>query len=109
MSRAVQCLLLAAAVLLASAAIPEFSRQSVTRAQSGVAGLKDRLEKGLKARRPVEFQFIAKVVAAVEAGKLPEEVVDKIFFWARKKNPVRPFQHFQFALVKEAKQFGVLL
>ena len=47
--------------------------------------LKERLEKGLKARRPTEFEFIARVVELVEQKTLPLSLVDGTFLWARRK------------------------
>lgn len=72
------------------------------------ARLKERLEKGLKARRPEEFAFVAKVVRLVEMGTLPEAVVDGTFFWARSKRRY-PFQYFQHALTIRAQRQGIRL
>ena len=54
-------------------------------AQQTVTDLKDTLEKGLRARRPAEFDFIAKVVDFVDDGKLPRSLVMSTFLWARQK------------------------
>ena len=70
------------------------------------ADLKDRLEKGLKARRPEEFKFIDRVVALVEKDKLPLSMVDGTFHWARRKAKHR-FQYFEAGLRKQAKKIGV--
>ncbi|HEY5311237.1 MAG TPA: hypothetical protein VIK18_01915, partial [Pirellulales bacterium] len=59
--------------------------------------LQGQLEKGLKARRPVEFAYIAQIVELVEDGDLPRDLVDSTFGWARKKRTKR-LQYFQFAL-----------
>jgi hypothetical protein len=76
----------------------------------GVANLdlKTQLEKGLRARRPVEFAYIAQIVALVESGDLPESLVTSTFVWARKK-PTRRLQYFQFALQTRAKKLHVQL
>jgi len=66
--------------------------------------LKDVLEKGLKARRPVEFEFIGTVVQMVDAGQLPQTLVQSTFLWARKKRVKYPFQYFEFALRQRAKE-----
>jgi len=65
--------------------------------------LKDLLEKGLKARRPVEFEFIGTVVQLVDGGQLPQTMVQSTFLWARKKRVRYPFQYFEFALRQRAK------
>lgn len=74
----------------------------------GVTGLdlKTQLEKGLKARRPVEFEYIAQIIALVEAGDLPRPLVVSTFGWARKKQN-RQLQYFQFALQARAKVLKV--
>ncbi len=70
--------------------------------------LKEQLEKGLRARRPVEFEFVARVVAAVESGELPIKLVNISYDWALRQ-PRYPFQYFQFAITKLAKKQGVEL
>lgn len=68
--------------------------------------LKDELEAGLKARRPQEFQFIAKVVDMVDQKQLPLEMVRGTFIWARKKKPY-PYPFFERALIQRAAKIGV--
>ncbi len=70
--------------------------------------LKTQLEKGLKARRPVEFAYIAQIVKLVEDGDLPRSLVTSTFGWARKKQN-RQLQYFQFALQARAKHLDVRL
>jgi hypothetical protein len=74
----------------------------------GEATLKDVLEKVLRARRPEEFAFIARVVLLVDQQVLPLEMVQGTFNWARKK-PRHPFQYFEQALRVRAKEIGVEL
>ncbi len=75
------------------------------------ANLKDQLEKGLKARRPEEFAFLAKVVSRVANDTLPRSLVDSTFLWARKKGTgrIRPYQYFESGLKLRAKRIGVNL
>jgi len=68
--------------------------------------LKDQLEKGLQARRPQEFAFIAHVVSRVEEGSLPRSLVDSTFLWARSKRPY-PFPYFERGLKVRAKKAGI--
>ena len=75
----------------------------------GGPDLKVTLEKGLKARRPVEFQFVAQVVAKVEDGTLPRSLVNSTFLWARNNKQPYPFPYFQQALKVRAKKVGVAL
>ena len=63
-----------------------------------IAELQDQLESGLKARRPVEFAFIARVVARVEDQQLTTGEVKSVFQWARRKNKHSPFPYFERAM-----------
>jgi hypothetical protein len=76
----------------------------------GVVGLdlKTQLEKGLLVRRPVDFAYIAQIVALVEDGKLPRQLVTSTFVWA-KNMPTRQLQYFQFALQARSRKLGVEL
>lgn len=76
--------------------------------RDGVANLKEQLESELKARRPQEFAFIARVVAMVQIGELPFDLVQSSFMWARKKRPY-PFPYFERALRIQAQQRGIRL
>lgn len=70
--------------------------------------LRTQLEKGLLARRDVEFKYIGRVVAAVESGKLPRSVVDSTFLYARRR-PFQKFQYFERALEIRAKKLGITI
>ena len=71
--------------------------------------LEDRLSKGLRARLPSEFEFIKKVVVLVNQGVLPEKMVDKTFFWARRRQQIYPFPYFRTALLLQAQRIGLEL
>lgn len=75
---------------------------------SQIANLKDQLTFGLRARLPREHAFIKLVVAKVEAGDLPLELVISTFHWARHKQPY-PFPYFEQALRLRAARYGILL
>jgi hypothetical protein len=64
------------------------------------------LEAGLKARRPEEFRFIARVVRMVERKQLPRDIVESTFHWSRRQHP-RPFPYFQRGLRVRAERIGV--
>jgi len=74
----------------------------------GVAGLnlKTQLEKGLKARRPVEFEYIRQIVDLVEEGELPYHLVITTFGWAQMK-PNRQLQWFQLALAARTRNLDI--
>lgn len=77
------------------------------RGSGRVASLSDQLKSGLKARREVEFKFIADVVKLVETGKLPVKLVIETMPYARKKPTRHPLQYFQRALALRAARLGV--
>ncbi len=68
--------------------------------------LKVQLEKGLRAMRPQEFDFLAKVERQVADGKLPVDLVNSAFLWARGKPKYR-VQYFEKALRQLAKRAKV--
>jgi hypothetical protein len=73
-----------------------------------VAGLRDQLAAGLRARLPSEFTFIAIVVDKVESNELPLDLVISTFQWARRKQPY-PFPYFEHALRLRAASRGIRL
>jgi len=100
---------------VAAASVAEFpEREAAESAALGpefaqTADLKDTLEKGLRARRPEEFHYIALVVEKVEQGKLPLDLVIGTFQWARQraKHKNYPFPYFVRALRERAKKLGL--
>lgn len=102
-----------AVVLVAVAMLAEVSlnRAADKQAPIGAGGIpsnltyREQLEKGLRARRPVEFEYLRQVVKLVDDGKLPRTLVDTTFVWARKQH--RPLQHFQFALKARADDMNL--
>jgi hypothetical protein len=78
-----------------------------TKATPGGPDLKETLEKGLKARRPNEFQFIAHVVTHVEEGRIPLSLVNSTFLWSRRQQAHFPFPYFERGLRERAKRAGI--
>jgi hypothetical protein len=103
-------LLCAAMLVLAASNNRPIRAQSPALTGGGVSDLdlQSQLEKGLKARRPVEFAYIHQIVGLVESGKLPRSLVTSTFGRARQK-PDRRLQYFQFALQARTKGLGVKL
>ncbi len=99
-----------AAVLASATANSPLWAQSPAVTGGGVSNLdlQSQLEKGLKARRPVEFAYIRQIVVLVESGKLPRSLVVSTFGRARQK-PDRRLQYFQFALQARTKGLGIRL
>jgi hypothetical protein len=56
-----------------------------------------------------EDGFIDGVVAKVDMGALPAELVDSTFQWARKKNTKYKFQYFKQGLIVRAAKIGIQL
>jgi hypothetical protein len=79
-------------------------------------GLYDMLRVGLKAKTEADFKYIAQVVKLVDEGKLPRDMVDSSFLYARyryRTHPgsfkLRPMVYFQPSLTARAKKIGVIL
>ncbi len=77
--------------------VPRFGRPVQVRGGGFVADLKSQLEAGLRARRPEEFAFIARIVELVDIGKLSPKLVIETFHWSRRKRPY-PYQYFERAI-----------
>ena len=69
----------------------------------------DTMKAALHTATPLEDGFIEKVIAKVNAGKLPVDLVQSTFLWARKKPPERRFFYFKQALTLRVKQQGINL
>jgi len=108
--------LLAMAIAATAAAwlAPPASAQSVKPLPAfdagGVTGLdlETQLQKGLKARRPVEFQYIHEINTLVEKGELPRKLVVTTFLAAQQRRR-HPLQWFQLALESRARGLDVKL
>jgi hypothetical protein len=55
-----------------------------------------------------EQGFIEKVVAAVDKGTLPEDLLQSTFLWARKKQKNK-FQYFKRALILRAAELKIII
>jgi hypothetical protein len=69
--------------------------------------LKDRLNAGLRCRRPEEFAFVDTVIGLVDQKKLSREMVLGTYRWAAERRPDFPFYYFQYAIRERAKEIGV--
>ena len=108
MNRIARIVLLLAAIGLPIGVAVTLTAADGTSGTSGIPTLKDVLEKGLKARRPEEFAFVATVIGKVDKGELPREIVQSTFLWARQQ-PHHPFQYFEQGLRERAKKIGVTI
>jgi hypothetical protein len=76
----------------------------------GTPDLKVMLEKGLRARRKAEFQFIEHVITLVDNGSVPRSLVESTFLWARKEAAAKhsyPFVYFERGLKARAKKLKI--
>jgi hypothetical protein len=72
-----------------------------------VPTLRQQLQTGLLARTPQEIAFVDKVVAKVNAGELPIDLVQTTFLWARGKGVRYPMPYFERALKIRAAAIGI--
>ncbi len=66
----------------------------------------EKMKAALHTATPQEGGFIEYVVARVEAGKLPLDLVQSTFLWAIKK-PRKKFYYFKYGLIARAKKRGI--
>jgi len=71
--------------------------------------LTERLNAGLKCRRPEEFAFVESVVLFVDQKKLTKDLVLGTYRWAVEQRPDFPFYYFQYGLRRRAAAIGVTI
>jgi hypothetical protein len=78
--------------------------------------VRERLIVGLQARLQSEVQFVDDVLGQVQAGHIPQSMVDETFFWSRQKagdpkygRPRRPIIYFKPAMIARANALHVML
>ena len=104
-------LVLAVAIAISvPSAIPQSTAVGSQRNLAAVK-LKDILEKGLRAYKPTDFTYIAKVVAAVDTGQLSRRFVLGTFHYTRRKYKFKKYlvPYFQAVLTKRAAKIGVTI
>jgi hypothetical protein len=95
-------------VLLSLAAMPILPAPAQAQLSPGEQiSLRETLEKGLRVRTDRERQYIGRVVALIDQGVLPKDLVLSVFQKARFKNRDVPIVWFRFALAKLAAEKGV--
>lgn len=91
-----------AAFLSAAIALPRVVRADVHRLDA------DTLKYALGVGRKEDKEFIDRVVAMMKSGDLPQSLVEKCFFWAKKK-PKHKFYYFKRALIALAKSKDIVV
>lgn len=99
---------IAAFVLAGLAFAPLAADDVITNDGTTRVSLRVQLERGLRAMRPVEFQFLREVLAQVKAGTLPKGMVEQAFLWAHRQPRFR-VQYFEKALKALAKRNNIAL
>ena len=84
-----------------------------TRSISGtiepVSRLEEQLINGLRATRQEQQQFLRTVVTLSEQNKLDRGLINAIYVWSRRRQPLYPFPFFERGLRIEAQKRGVTL
>lgn len=97
------------AALLGSWAIwraPAAAEDLIFRDGTTRVSLKIQLEKGLRAMRPQDFDFLSVVLQQVDEGKLPRDLVETAFLWAKRQRSFR-VQYFEKVLRALAQRRGI--
>ncbi len=78
---------------------------------SGSADVLDaaKIKAALRTATPEEGGFVDRVVGLARAGKIPAELVESTFDWARKKPYAHRFQYFKRGLTLRAAKAGIAL
>jgi hypothetical protein len=104
-------------IVLCTAAADEVQKVEVDPAKPNrPISFRDRLVVGLQARLKSEVAFVDAVVAEVQAGHIPQRLVDETFFWARQRAAIphagrynRPIVYFAPAMRIRANLLHVSL
>lgn len=103
MRRVIAAMMLTGLAFVSVAADDTITNDGTTR-----VSLRVQLERGLRAMRPVEFQYLREVLAQVKAGTLPKGIVEQAFLWAHRQPRYR-VQYFEKALKALAKRNQITL
>jgi hypothetical protein len=71
--------------------------------------MQDTLRFGLKARRPIELQFVAEIADLTDQGLLPKDFILAIFDYSRRRRPKFPLPYFEFVVRQKANDLGVTI
>jgi hypothetical protein len=99
---------IAAAVLLAAMAWTLLAAGPARADTPGVGLDADTMKAALHTNTAQENGFIDRALALVNQHKLPAEMVQSTFLWARRKTR-NQFQYFKYALTLRAGDYGVQL
>jgi hypothetical protein len=94
--------------ILVIAVLMLFSAVAAQMATAGTPLDPDEIKAALRTANVEEEGFIEHGVALVEQGRLPRDLFDSTFLWARKK-PRHKFQYFKWALTARAADVGIQL
>jgi len=69
----------------------------------------DTLRAGLRTANPAEEAYLTYIATLAEQGRLPTDMVESTFLWARRRPDPKKFQYFKFALITRAGELGITL
>lgn len=104
-------MLVPAALLPVSALMAQqgssFNGAEQMRSTRNVTPLIDQLRVGLRINKSSQLAFLQLVVQKVEAGEIPQAMVNVVYKWAISRNEKYPFPYFQYAMQELAKRRGI--
>ena len=68
-----------------------------------------KIKAGLRTATPEEHGFVERAVDMAKRGKLPPDILESTFQWARKKPDEFRFQYFKRALTARAAKVGITI
>jgi len=69
----------------------------------------DTIRAGLRTANPDEEAYITYVATLLGQGRLPQDLVESTFQWARGKPHPKKAEYFKFGLITRAKEIGITL
>jgi hypothetical protein len=69
----------------------------------------DVLRAELRTANPDEEAFLTYVATLLEQNRLPREMVESVFQWARRKPALKRAEYFRQAMINRAAEFGITL
>jgi hypothetical protein len=79
------------------------------RAEAGSPLNADLLQAGLRTADPDEQAYLIYIATLLEQGRLPRDLVESTFQWARRKPNPKKAQYFKLAMITRAAELGITL
>jgi hypothetical protein len=85
------------------------NNQAENLSKVNLVDLESQLVSGLRLTSAGQKQYIAAVMAQVQAARIPRSMVNVVFRWSLERNPRYPFPYFRIAMNTLASRRGVSL